>query len=297
MYRGSVLVVDDLPDVLDTVSGILSDAGYTVCAASDRSEALAEIAKRTFDVAVLDVRLDEPDDENRDGLLLMHEIREKAPSVAVIILTGHATVDVVKEALQPRDDGSSPAFGFLEKCELDQLVEWVGRAAQQGFSHSAQEVLHIISCGENEQVEFKSSMRWDWRTKSTNKSLHKAVAVTIAGMLNAQGGRLLIGVADDGVVLGIEKDLDTLREANVDHFQLVLTDIVTSYLGMECMSNVHPRFEILREKTICVVSIAPSPTPVYLRAGDGHEMWVRVGNSTRRLDVKEAVSYIAKHWE
>ena len=46
-----------------------------------------------FHVAVLDVRLDESDEDNIDGLLLMEDIRRKWPTTAVIILTGYATVE------------------------------------------------------------------------------------------------------------------------------------------------------------------------------------------------------------
>jgi len=297
MYRGCVLVVDDLPDVRDTVSGILSDAGYVVCSVSDRMRALAELGKRSFDAAILDVRLDETDDENKDGLVLMHEIKEKYPSIAVIILTGYADVQMVKEALQPASDGVSPAYGFLEKHEINQLVEWVERATQRTASGGLQELEHMISCGENERVEFKSSMRWDRRTGSVNKDLQKAVAVTIAGMLNSDGGTLLIGISDDGTVLGLEKDLQTLRKANVDSFLLALTDVVTHYLGMECMANIHPRFETLEQKVVCIVSIDPSPAPVYLNAGGEYEFWLRVTNSTRSLHVKDAIDYIARHWK
>ncbi|MBN1933458.1 MAG: response regulator, partial [Anaerolineae bacterium] len=116
MYKMRVLVVDDLPDVRTTLSGLLSDEGYDVRSASSRAEALRIMKDvERFHVAVLDVRLDESDEENRDGLSLMHDIKAQYPAVAVIILTGYADVKMVREALQPNQEGVSPAFGFLEK--------------------------------------------------------------------------------------------------------------------------------------------------------------------------------------
>ena len=131
MYKGRVLVVDDLLDVRTTLSGLLSDEGYEVRSASSRVEALQMVDAERFHVAVLDVRLDEADEDNQDGLLLMHEIREKDPNVAIIILTGYANVKMVREALQPDREGVSPAFGFLEKSEVDQLPEYVNRAFER----------------------------------------------------------------------------------------------------------------------------------------------------------------------
>ena len=61
-------------------------------------------------------------------------------------------------------------------------------------------------------------------------------------MLNGKGGTLLVGIADDGTVLGIEKDLRTLRKPPLDGFQLALTDIVKTHLGVEHMSCLKTAF-------------------------------------------------------
>ncbi|MBN1922055.1 MAG: CHAT domain-containing protein [Anaerolineae bacterium] len=125
-----VLVVDDLADWRQTLSGLLHDEGFSVTTAANQEEALAALAAQRFDVAVLDVRLDETDERNRDGLYLMHIIRKQSPYTSIIILTGYADKDMVREALQPDEKGHSPAFGFLEKVEPDikQLIPYVKRA-------------------------------------------------------------------------------------------------------------------------------------------------------------------------
>jgi len=293
VHRGRVLVVDDLPDVRVTLSGLLSDDGYDVRLASSRAEALHMVDAERFHVAVLDVRLDEADEENRDGLVLMHEIREKDPSVAIIILTGYADVKMVREALQPDHDGVAPAFGFLEKSEVSQLPGYVKRAVEC----AAPDVVELIAQGENDRVEFKSSIRWDYRQNRVNKRLQEEIARAIAGMLNCGGGHLLLGVADDGTILGIERDLQTLRKSDIDGFQLLLTDIVQVNLGAEYVLYIHPRFELMDGKRICAVSIDESPRPVFLGKGDSHEFWVRMGNSTRNLDVRAAMCYIRERWD
>ena len=116
-------------------------------------------------------------------------------------------------------------------------------------------------------------------------------------MLNGVGGTLLIGVADDGTVVGIEHDLQTLRKSNLDGFQLALTDIVKTHLGMEQVPYLKIRFEQVGSKQICVVEIEKSPEPVYLAGGNAHKFFVRMGNSTRSLDVKETVGYIKVNWK
>lgn len=296
MSKGRVLVVDDLPDVRVTLSGLLSDEGYDVRSASNREKALQMIDAEHFDVAVLDVRLDETDEANREGLLLMHKLREDHPDTAIIVLTGYADVKMVREALQPDCKGYAPAFGFLEKSEIDQLLTYVDRAMEHVALKSKLSAADLIADGESERVEFKSSMRWDYRQGKVNKDLEAAVARAMAGMLNCEGGALLIGVADDGAVVGLDKDLQTLRKSDIDGFELALTDIVKNYLGIECMQYIHPTFGLVDGKHICTVSIQKSPAPVYLSADGAHEFWLRVGNSTRELDVKETVRYIENRW-
>ncbi len=124
-----VLIVDDLEDWRKTLSGLLTGEGYEVHSVASRVEALNELNAKRFNVAVLDVRLDESDEDNQEGLTLMHEIRKKHPSVATIILTGYANVEMVREALEPKEEQDAPAFGFLQKTEMKQLSEYVRRAS------------------------------------------------------------------------------------------------------------------------------------------------------------------------
>jgi DNA-binding NtrC family response regulator len=131
--KGRILIVDDLPDVRVTLAGILLDEGQDVRSASSRVEALQMLETEPFHVALLDVRLDESDEHNRDGLLPMHQIKQKDPNAVVIIMSGHVDVRTVQEALQPNAEGISPAFAVLQKAKADQFLEYVTRA----FEHVA----------------------------------------------------------------------------------------------------------------------------------------------------------------
>jgi CheY-like chemotaxis protein len=127
MSSGRILVVDDLPDVRATLSGLLADEGYLVRSAGSLAEARELVKTERFHIAVLDVRLDESDVDNVDGLNLMREIRTLDPSVAIIILTGYANVEIVREALEPDNTGRAPAVGFLEKSKIIDLLPNVQR--------------------------------------------------------------------------------------------------------------------------------------------------------------------------
>ena len=162
MYSGRVLVVDDQPDVRVSLSGLLLDLGHDVRSVSSRAEALQLMDTERFHVVVLDVRLDESDVDNRDGLLLMEDIHRKWPSTAVVILTGYGTVDMVQKALQPNRNGKTLAFSFLQKSEFDRLPEYVELALEHVLCRENAAIMNLIAQGENEQTEFKASMRWDY---------------------------------------------------------------------------------------------------------------------------------------
>lgn len=155
----------------------------------------------------------------------------------------------------------------------------------------------FINQGENEKVEYKSSLRWDYAEGKVTKIPQKAAAKTLAAFLNGQGGTLLIGLADDGEVLGLEPDLQTLHgKPNLDGFGLTFTQILANYLGVDRAALVQLTISEKDGKQLAVVSCPPSSTPVFIEDGNDVEFWVRVGPSSRKLNVLETSQYIQQHW-
>ncbi|WP_156100707.1 helix-turn-helix domain-containing protein [Gillisia sp. Hel_I_29] len=154
------------------------------------------------------------------------------------------------------------------------------------------DIEELIQAGENERVEFKSSIRYDYYRKSTNRDLEVIIAKTITGFMNAKGGKLIIGVDDEGNVLGLEKDYKTLKHKNRDGYERAVFRIISTQLGHEaCFSN-HISFYSINEKDVCVVDIEPSEKPIYVNDTENTTFYVRTGNATYPLTVKEAVNYL-----
>ncbi len=120
---GKILVVDDLTDWQEMIGGLLRDAGYDVHAAADADQAMRLLRQQPYHVAVVDLRLDEQDENNQEGLALAERMKAYLPELAIIILTGYANIEAVKYALQPRENGLSIAFDFLEKHETTKLIQ------------------------------------------------------------------------------------------------------------------------------------------------------------------------------
>jgi hypothetical protein len=164
------------------------------------------------------------------------------------------------------------------------------------FESAATEVRQQIAAGESASVEFKSSLRHDYRTNAVNRDLTKVVVKTLAGFLNADGGTLLIGVNDEGSVVGIESDMTSLSKKNVDGFEMALRNAMALYLGVEISPLLGVQFIDLEGRTIARVACPPHHEPVFLRDAERQEFYVRDGNQTRPFDVRAAHKYIRSRW-
>ena len=150
----------------------------------------------------------------------------------------------------------------------------------------------LIAAGEGEFVEFKASLMWDYRKQAVNKVLHEPVMKNLVAFMTAQGGLLLIGVNDEGEVIGIDADLQTLRKPSVDGFENVFNMAFGTMVGMEYRPFITLTFPALEDKTICAIHVRPSTHPAYLLYQGKEEFYLRTGNSSNALSVSSAVQYI-----
>lgn len=152
----------------------------------------------------------------------------------------------------------------------------------------------MIKRGESKTLEFKSTLRWDLKEeKQDDKNVTHAVLKTVAAFLNTEGGDLLIGVADDGTIVGVEVD----RLDNDDKFMRHLAQVVRNGLGDRAGTCIDPKVQIVDGKTVCVVSCQRSPEPVYLKwkgmeAAEAGDLFVRSGPGTVKLAQESASEYV-----
>lgn len=154
---------------------------------------------------------------------------------------------------------------------------------------SLKSIQEIIKKGESESIEFKSSLRWDYKEARKNKKHEYNIAKVITAFLNSTGGTLLIGVGDNGEILGLDNDIFTLKKQNVDGFELELFALIRNYIGEDFLKNIHITFETINDKFICRVIVSPSQKPAFV---DNKEFYVRTGNSSQLLEIQEAKEYI-----
>ena len=117
-----ILIVDDNADIRNILNELIIDSGYKTRLAANYNQALAEIDKKLPDVAILDVKLDKGDN---DGIELLSNIKTKNKDLPVIIISGHANIEMAVKSLQ------HGAFEFIEKpFDQERLLNFVKRAVE-----------------------------------------------------------------------------------------------------------------------------------------------------------------------
>ena len=117
-----ILIIDDNADIRNLINDLILEAGYKTRLAANFNQALNVIDKKLPDVAIIDVKLDRGDN---DGLQLLAHIKTKNKNIPVIIITGHANVEMAIRALK------AGAFEFIEKpFNQDRLLNFINRAVE-----------------------------------------------------------------------------------------------------------------------------------------------------------------------
>ena len=117
-----ILIIDDNPDIRNILNELIQDAGYKTRMAANYNQALKEIDKKLPEVAIIDVKLDKGDN---DGIELLNHIKQKNKDIPVIIISGHANIEMAVKSLK------SGAFEFIQKpFDKERLMNFVKRASE-----------------------------------------------------------------------------------------------------------------------------------------------------------------------
>ncbi len=152
----------------------------------------------------------------------------------------------------------------------------------------------LISKGENAWVEFKVAACWNAKQSKKDDTMKDNVIQEVAAFLNSKvGGVVLIGVEDNGTVVGLADDykIANQQKQNRDGYQLFLLDHLKNNLVSNCSLFYKVSFGTLRGKDVCRIDVAPSIEPVFIKGGD---FYIREGNRKRKLSPQETFTYI-KH--
>jgi len=156
----------------------------------------------------------------------------------------------------------------------------------------------LLNNDEGRYLEFKSSLRWDYRQNIANPELENVILKTIAAFGNSDGGTLLIGVDDDKNIIGLDKDYSSLKKYGADFFEIYLRNILHKHMGVKYVTeNLRISFHKFNDKEICKIEIFKANEPLYLtlskKGNVSEKFYVRSGNSSNELSsLKDINDYI-----
>ena len=160
-------------------------------------------------------------------------------------------------------------------------------------SNFAQEVTELIKSGESDKLEFKSTLRTNLHTNEVDKKIEHNVLKTISAFLNSNGGTLLIGVSDNGEIIGIEKD----NFQSNDKFHLHLINLIKQKIGKRYISLIDLQMGKIGDKKIAKIECNKSKKSVFLKEGKEEEFYIRAGPSTTELKASGLIDYINKKFK
>ena len=152
------------------------------------------------------------------------------------------------------------------------------------------EAENLIRRGESDTLEFKSTLRTNLKTGEKDKRMEKAVLKTLTAFLNTEGGTLLIGVTDEGEILGIDEE----SFDNRDKMNLHMTNLISSQIGDEFLPYIRFKLIEFEDKAVMKVVCKRCDIPVFLKDGKTEQYYVRSGPSSVELTGSDMVKYVGR---
>ncbi len=194
------------------------------------------------------------------------------------ILIGSGIVSAIY-SVQRREN----VFGGIVNSFMEENAEAFGVD-----ENARADIMRLIEGGESERLEFKSTLRTNLQTGETDKRMEKAVLKTIVAFLNSSGGDLLIGVADDGTVIGA----DVASFENKDKMNLHLSNLISSQIGSAFLPYIWFHMVDFDDRTVIRVSCRPCRKPVFLKDGKLELFYIRKGPQSEELTGNNLISYV-----
>ncbi len=295
-----VLLVDDNLTNLKVLYEALEQEGYELLVAQSGEQALEITRQAQPSVILLDINM--PGIDGYETCRRLKEDPVTSESVVVFLSARGEVEDKLKGFELGAVDYIGKPFHFEEvvarvkkhlqtyhrQRDLEREKGELEARLAEGFREIAEADLEaLIAEGESEKVEFKSTLRWNLHTGKPDKRMENACLKTVAAYLNSEGGVLLVGVQDDGAVLGMETD----SFPNEDKLLLHWNNLVRTHIGGEFGGFIRSSLESVSDKRILVVQGLRSPQPAFFRRDNDEFFYVRSGPSTNALSPSQVLAY------
>ena len=157
------------------------------------------------------------------------------------------------------------------------------------------QVAALIAAGESARVEFKVALAWNAAQGKKDVTMRDNIVQGVAAFMNSRdGGMLIIGVDKHGNVVGIADDIANADpgKPNHDGYELFIRNSIGSAVGPSVTLNYDISFHTIGTHQVCRIAVQPAEKPVYVQG----DLYVRDGNSKKKLNAQQALEYIRQRW-
>lgn len=175
------------------------------------------------------------------------------------------------------------------------LVEHANAMLQQVHRLSASdEILALVRSGESRTLEFKETLSLDIRKGTKESYIENMVLKTIAAFLNSQGGILLVGITDDGLIKGIRKDMESFFKGNRDDLLKHFKNILRRSIGEPFYPLINHDTVEVEGELVLRIDCLPSDKECFI---DSTEFYVRTNPATDKLEGQKMIEYIRRRFK
>lgn len=183
-----------------------------------------------------------------------------------------------------------------QKRILDSLKKYVYEVSNPEKKSSEQiDYKNLISFWESNNIEFKSTFRWNIEIKQIDENIKYQVVKTIAWFLNTDWWTLFIGVKDNWDILWLDYDINSYSNKNTDSLLKDIDNTLKNFFSNQ-YANINVKILKLNEKDICIVEVLSWNKPTYIKYNNKEEFYIRRSASSSPLTLSEAHSYIIDHF-
>jgi putative two-component system response regulator len=299
--QAQILIVDDTAENVDVLAGILREH-YKIKVALNGPKAL-KIAQSepAPDLILLDIMMPE-----MDGCEVCRRLKQdpNTADIPVIFVTAKnevedetagfdlGAVDYITKPINPRIVLSRVrahlALSQATRALKRRNQELEEKVANDFSDVTADTLKALIPYGESETLEFKSTLRHNLHSGKNDKAMENAVLKSIAGFLNSQGGHLLVGVDDAGIILGLKKD----GFPNRDRALLHLNALICEHLGSQVAPYIRSSLLEVDGNEVLSVQCISAPMPIFMNRAGTEAFYVRMGPASRQLSPSELLAHV-----
>lgn len=306
----SILLIDDKEDFKEDFKMKSQSKGYALAygkSLEDLKSKLPHIHKEIVAV-ILDIKcliknsqtIEKPDFIGA----AINYLNQDYPELPRLILTGDEKALEAAKMIYNTDteDIYKKVPSDIDKLFI-KLDEHHKEFPQRILTLEEKELNIIIAQGEGKNLEFKSSLQYCVNTQSTRKDLRFDVLKNLAAFANTNGGILLIGVKDNGDILGLEETDFKTKQKTEDSYKLLFDDLIENNFGNGFQKNLSDmKFYKTRDRTVCRIEVlGKSIKPVTLAKKPENDrayeaFFIRRLASAKELFGSEKEEYISNHF-